>query len=820
LYDCSTDNSLPNQITWAGEGTNLLADPDGNGLPAGCERYPAHLDAMLNGYKPRARLYGASQVIAGSSPVQFQLAIFDPGQLSKTGSPLPAADMKGSLGYPAFAIMDVPPAWNRIIEFCSPSQSSTKTWGVSQGEGDYIPVAGTSGETTSQFANGADNDGDTVIDDGCWQVDDPCDTVDNDSDTTVDELCGTVVSTNPAAGTGIYGSGTHLVGAYSESDRDLDGDGWANTEDACPYLVGVADNLWGCDGCLPGTCTNYDNDTDGFQNRPDSCINNEDDENVIAGACTDAADDDSDGLINDGCPTTGWAEAGLQCLNALDDDGDGLVNDGCPAVLSLDNDRDGIGKLCDTDSGIATPPNGDLVGDGAYRNVLTRNAICVGAADADGDGWCDVTEAALGSSNASAASVPENSKIDYTVSAAANPPGTAPQSCSNADYYVSAGDPTASGALVDDDGDTVINAADPGCDPWWPTGCAGDADCDGVADAADNCTNAANPEQLNTDGSVTEPLTGRGDACDNCPLVANPTQADIDLDGLGNACDNCTNIANSQQLNTDGNVTEPLTARGNACDTDDDDDLVLDNNPDNCPLVANPGQEDTDGDALGDACDDTDSDGLMDASDPDDDYDGLADNIDSNPFSFSADFSDVALGGTTFGEVLSTGGVSVQVTEEPNPAGVRIVAGGPVVPAAVRVCGVAILDLDSGDETRVTCGSVTIEVVVGPVEASFGSLQAALPTDTATTVVELAPSVFEVTNSAGSSASIIVNGIQIPPGGTAQFDLVGPVGGIAELPDVAQGDSSTRTFTVVAGAAAALLALTAGAWYARRRWVG
>jgi len=46
----------------------------------------------------------------------------------------------------------------------------------------------------------------------------------------------------------------------------------------------------------------------------------------------------------------------------------------------------------------------------------------------------------------------------------------------------------------------------------------------------------------------------------------------------------------------------------------------------------------------------------------------------------------------------------------------------------------------------------------------------------------------------------------------------GPVGGIAELPQVS--DSSGLSHSALAGlAAAALLALTAGAWYARRRWV-
>jgi hypothetical protein len=46
-----------------------------------------------------------------------------------------------------------------------------------------------------------------------------------------------------------------------------------------------------------------------------------------------------------------------------------------------------------------------------------------------------------------------------------------------------------------------------------------------------------------------------------------------------------------------------------------------------------------------------------------------------------------------------------------------------------------------------------------------------------------------------------------------------PVGGIAELPEVGEDDSSGRIYMALVGiAAAALVALTAGAWYARRRW--
>jgi hypothetical protein len=53
------------------------------------------------------------------------------------------------------------------------------------------------------------------------------------------------------------------------------------------------------------------------------------------GQCgADTVDDDTDGLVNDGCPintgNSSGAESGAQCRNANDDDGDGAVNDGCP----------------------------------------------------------------------------------------------------------------------------------------------------------------------------------------------------------------------------------------------------------------------------------------------------------------------------------------------------------------------------------------------------------------------------------------------------------------------------------------------------------
>jgi hypothetical protein len=66
---------------------------------------------------------------------------------------------------------------------------------------------------------------------------------------------------------------------------------------------------------------------------------------------------------------------------------------------------------------------------------------------------------------------------------------------------------------------------------------------------------------------------------------------------------------------------------------------------------------------------------------------------------------------------------------------------------------------------------------------------------------------------ADSDGDGIGDACDLPVGGTAQL----PVGGIAQLPDIS--DSSTPNHIVlVALAAAAILVLTAGAWYARRRF--
>jgi len=88
--------------------------------------------------------------------------------------------------------------------------------------------------------------------------------------------------------------------------------------------------------------------------------------------------------------------------------------------------------------------------------------------------------------------------------------------------------------------------------------------------------------------------------------------------------------------------------------------------------------------------------------------------------------------------------------------------------ATVCACGIATIELISGDAILVTCGSITIDVHIGPVGVTFGLFRAVLLPDTAATIAEPTPGAFEVTNSAESAAPITVNGVQIPPDRSGQ----------------------------------------------------
>ncbi len=196
-------------------------------------------------------------------------------------------------------------------------------------------------------------------------------------------------------------------------------------------------------------------------------------------------------------------------------------------------------------------------------------------------------------------------------------------------------------------------------------------------------------------------------------------------------------------LNGDGDVNDSvLHLFTSTADTDGD---GVSDTADNCPAIANPSQTNTDDDTQGDACD------------SDDDNDGIADTIDSSPLTASSDFADNTVIPPTIGTVTSTGDQTLSITDEANPAGVRIkvvASTGPTL-ATVNVCGSTTLSFGPVGEAVVTCGSTTIQVITGSISTLDGSGN--------TIILDAGDFVtlnddFTITNNAGIPTTIEING--------------------------------------------------------------
>jgi uncharacterized protein YjbI with pentapeptide repeats len=97
-----------------------------------------------------------------------------------------------------------------------------------------------------------------------------------------------------------------------------------------------------------------------------------------------------------------------------------------------------------------------------------------------------------------------------------------------------------------------------------------------------------------------DPGCGLGERCEGGACVVDVT-ADRDRDGVpdgstASPADNCPSVPNPEQTNSD------FDALGDACDPDDDNDGIGDE-VDDCPTTPDPGQADANGDGLGNACD-------------------------------------------------------------------------------------------------------------------------------------------------------------------------------------------------------------------------
>ena len=244
----------------------------------------------------------------------------------------------------------------------------------------------------------------------------------------------------------------------------------------------------------------------------------------------------------------GWAERDGDCDDAhaavhpgAVEACDGLRNDcsapGWPAVLSSDRDDDGDAVAtcagdCDDANGSVWPGAPELC-DGLRNDCSAPGWPALGGveSDDDGDGWAECGG-------------------DCADGSAARNPGAA-EACN----------------AVDDDCNGRVDDDDLG----------EDVDGDAVRSICDNCSESANPAQLDADAD------GIGDACDVCPGLHDTAQADADDDRVGDLCDNCAGAANAGQADLDGDGV------GDACDT--------------CAQLRNPSQADRDGDGQGDHCD-------------------------------------------------------------------------------------------------------------------------------------------------------------------------------------------------------------------------
>ena len=126
---------------------------------------------------------------------------------------------------------------------------------------------------------------------------------------------------------------------------------------------------------------------------------------------------------------------------------------------------------------------------------------------------------------------------------------------------------------------------------------------------------------------------------------------------------------------------------------------------------------------------------------------------------FSNDFTDQHLGGTSFGTIVARADLDLTVTDAANPDGLSIAAsGGGVGTGDLNVCN-TVVQFTDGDAAVVTCSSLSIQVLVGPIEVLLGSgeeILVTIPDGATVTITETAPDEFEIENTSPAGTDPIV----------------------------------------------------------------
>ncbi len=171
-------------------------------------------------------------------------------------------------------------------------------------------------------------------------------------------------------------------------------------------------------------------------------------------------------------------------------------------------------------------------------------------------------------------------------------------------------------------------------------------------------------------------------------------------------------------------------------------------------------------------------------SNPDADGDGVPDSIDSDggAGTGSPGFTDDTGDGKTTTGALVSG--SMTVTDVSDPKGIRIAAGPSGVVLTVCLQGFG-LELDPGDSVTVTCGSVTVENVVGTVVVRVPGNNALVTFPQGTSGTIDTTGGVSITNVIGTGVTVTIGGVQAPvtPGdsnliqrGTAADRITGTAG--------------------------------------------